>query len=70
MFAGVPMSRADTGARQRARLAFLGLRTAELEPLLDVDDIDDARAVAAAAPATRFAAELEAIEPALTGAAR
>ena len=64
------MSRADTGARQRARLAFLGLRTTELEPLLDVDDIDDARAVAAAAPATRFAAELEAIEPALTGAAR
>jgi uncharacterized protein len=70
VFAGVPMSRADTGARQRARLAALGLRTTELEPLLDVDDIDDARAVAAAAPASRFAAELEAIEPALLGAAR
>jgi len=68
VFEGVPMSRDDTGARQRARLDRLGLRTVELEPLLDVDDIDDARAVAAAAPATRFAAELAAIEPALAAA--
>jgi uncharacterized protein len=65
VFAGVPMSRPDTGARQRARLAELGLRTAELKPLLDVDDIADARAVAAAAPESRFAAALAAIERSL-----
>ena len=70
VFAGVPMSRADTGAVQRARLAALGLRTADLPPLRDVDDIAAARAVAAAAPASRFAAALAAIEPALTRAAR
>lgn len=58
-FVGVPMSRADTGAAQRARLAALGLRTASLPPLQDVDDIASARAVARAAPGTRFAAELE-----------
>jgi rSAM/selenodomain-associated transferase 1 len=64
VFAGVPMSRRDTGAAQRSRLRELGLRTAELEPLLDVDDIADARAVAAQAPASRFARALAAIEPA------
>ena len=58
-FVGVPMSRADTGAAQRARLAALGLRTVSLPPLQDVDDIASARAVARAAPGTRFAAELE-----------
>ena len=58
-FVGVPMSRADTGAAQRARLAALGLRIASLPPLQDVDDIASARAVARAAPGTRFAAELE-----------
>jgi len=65
VFAGVPMSRRRTGAVQRARLEALGLRTADLPPLLDVDDIHDARAVAAAAPSGRFAAALAAIEPAL-----
>ena len=58
VFRGVPMSAPDTGARQRARLAELGLRTAELPPLCDVDTADDARAVAAAAPRSRFAAML------------
>jgi rSAM/selenodomain-associated transferase 1 len=62
VFAGIPMSRAHTGAAQRARLAKLGLRTVDLPPLRDVDDIAAARAAAAAAPETRFAAALRAIE--------
>jgi uncharacterized protein len=61
VFAGVPMSEPTTGAVQRARLATLGLRTAILPPLRDVDTIADAHAVAAEAPAGRFAAELSAI---------
>jgi rSAM/selenodomain-associated transferase 1 len=68
VFAGVPMSRADTGAVQRARLDELGLRTTDLPALLDVDDIADARAVAAEAPAGRFAAVLAEIEPTLVPA--
>jgi rSAM/selenodomain-associated transferase 1 len=59
VFDGVPMSSAQTGARQRARLDELGLRTAQLETLRDVDTFDDATAVAALAPWTRFAAMLE-----------
>ena len=47
----------------RARLAALGLRTVDLPALRDVDDIAAARAVAAAAPASRFAAALAGIEP-------
>jgi hypothetical protein len=62
------MSRADTGAIQRARLAALGLRTLELPPLRDVDDIAAARAVAAAAPEGRFAAALAALAPAAVAA--
>jgi uncharacterized protein len=58
VFRGVPMSAGNTGARQRARLAALGLRTAVLPPLCDVDTVVDARAVAAAAPQSRFAATL------------
>ncbi len=58
VFAGVPMSDPSTGAVQRVRLAALGLRTAILPPLRDVDTIADARAVAAAAPDGRFAAAL------------
>lgn len=59
VFDGVPMSTATTADRQRARLRKLGLRTTELETLRDVDTFDDAVAVAAAAPWTRFAATLE-----------
>jgi rSAM/selenodomain-associated transferase 1 len=61
-FDGVPMSEPATGLAQRARLAALGLRTTVLPPLRDVDTIADARAVAAAAPASRFAAALAGIE--------
>lgn len=58
-FDDVPMSSEGTGRAQRERLAHLGLRTAELEQLRDVDSYDDAVAVAAHAPWTRFAATLE-----------
>ena len=54
-FAGVPMSVAETGARQEEALRRLGLRVAPLPTLRDVDLIGDARAVAATAPAGGFA---------------
>jgi rSAM/selenodomain-associated transferase 1 len=63
-FLGVPMSTAWTGRAQDARLRRLGLRVALLPALRDVDRIADARAVAAMAPAGRFARAL-----ALTGVA-
>ena len=50
------MSVDGTGAAQRARLEALGLRTADLPPLLDVDTFEDARVVAEGAPGTAFAA--------------
>ncbi len=50
---GVPMSVPETGAAQRARLR--NLRVGELPGLRDVDTGDDAEAVAAQAPWTRFA---------------
>jgi len=58
VFEGVPMSVETTGTAQRDRLAALGLGVAELPPLLDVDTIEDARAVAELAPHTRFATAL------------
>jgi hypothetical protein len=58
---GVPMSTAHTGAAQLRRLLARGRRVHRLPRLRDVDLIDDARAVAAAAPHTRFAARLAAI---------
>ncbi|GEK21009.1 TIGR04282 family arsenosugar biosynthesis glycosyltransferase [Cellulomonas xylanilytica] len=56
VFDGVPMSTALTGATQLRRLRDLGLRVRLLPRLRDVDVPDDARAVALAAPGTRFAA--------------
>jgi hypothetical protein len=58
---GVPMSTPGTGAAQRRRLHTLGLRIADLPELRDVDVIDDAVAVAAEAPAGRFARTLAAL---------
>nr|WP_238345669.1 DUF2064 domain-containing protein [Actinopolymorpha cephalotaxi] len=52
---GVPMSVSHTGAVLRQRLLASGLRVADLPPLRDVDTWDDAVAVAAQAPHTRFA---------------
>jgi rSAM/selenodomain-associated transferase 1 len=61
-FAGVPMSVAETGARQEAALRALGLRVGLLPTLRDVDLIADARAVAAMAPAGGFACALDEVE--------
>ncbi len=61
VFSGVPMSHRETCAVQRRRLHTLELATRELPELRDVDDIGDARAVAALAPRTRFARTLAAI---------
>jgi len=58
VFDGVPMSTARTAWLQRARLAELGLTTAALPGLRDVDTIVDAIAVAATVPASGFAAAL------------
>ena len=62
VFAGVPMSTSQTCSAQRARLRELDRRVVDLPPLRDVDTYDDARAVAALAPRTRFAAALAALE--------
>jgi glycosyltransferase A (GT-A) superfamily protein (DUF2064 family) len=59
---GVPMSTAHTGAAQLRRLRARGRQVHHLPCLRDVDRIDDARAVAAAAPHTRFAARLAALD--------
>ncbi len=61
-FAGVPMSIAETGARQEAALRALGLRVGLLPTLRDVDLIADARAVAAIAPGGGFARALDEVE--------
>jgi uncharacterized protein len=60
-FDGVPMSAPDTYERQRLRFAELGVRVGAQPLLRDIDTIDDAEAVAAIAPGTRFARALEAI---------
>jgi glycosyltransferase A (GT-A) superfamily protein (DUF2064 family) len=66
---GVPMSTADTGARQRARLHAAGLRVADLPLLRDVDTAADAVAVARQAPWSRFAARVRELAPVLDPAA-
>ncbi len=58
---GVPMSTPETGAAQLARLLARGRRVHRLVSLRDVDRIDDAWAVAASHPRTRFAARLAAL---------
>jgi glycosyltransferase A (GT-A) superfamily protein (DUF2064 family) len=62
---GIPTSRDDTGALQLARLRGAGLRVGLLPELVDVDTIDDALVVAAAAPTGGFAATLARFAPAL-----
>lgn len=62
VFAGVPMSRPDTGRLQLARLQELGLRTALLPELRDVDVFSDALEVAAHAPETPFARAVGALD--------
>jgi glycosyltransferase A (GT-A) superfamily protein (DUF2064 family) len=58
---GVPMSTPWTGRAQRRRLLERGRRVSSLPPLRDVDTIDDAWAVAAAAPDSHFATALAAL---------
>ncbi|MFD1721570.1 TIGR04282 family arsenosugar biosynthesis glycosyltransferase [Amnibacterium endophyticum] len=58
---GVPMSTAQTGAAQRARLVEAGLSVRDLPPLTDVDTVESAREVAAAAPGSAFASALAAV---------
>lgn len=65
---GVPMSVGHTGAAQLLRLTLAGLRVRRLPSLTDVDHVEDAREVAAAAPRSRFAAVLQGVD-ALEGAA-
>lgn len=57
------MGRPDTGAAQLERLRQLGLTVRALPRRRDVDDFDDALAVAAEAPATRFAAAVGRLGP-------
>jgi rSAM/selenodomain-associated transferase 1 len=64
VFLGIPMSSRDTCRAQIARLDALKLAWAELPTLRDVDEIADARAVAAQAPSSRFATRLKQIEAA------
>lgn len=52
---GVPMSRDDTGRRQRERLEAAGLSVGLLDELTDVDTAATAASVARTAPDTRFA---------------
>jgi glycosyltransferase A (GT-A) superfamily protein (DUF2064 family) len=49
------MSREDTGERTRRALAGIGLRTALIDTLSDVDTVADARRVAMVCPRGRFA---------------
>ena len=58
---GVPMSRADTGALQLARLTEAGLRVRMVPVLTDVDTVAEAELIAAEVPDSRFAARLAAV---------
>lgn len=62
-FVGVPMSTGHTYSDQLARLRALGLRVEVLPELRDVDEIDDARAVAGLAGGTRFARLFSSLSP-------
>lgn len=68
-FDGVPMSSPLTFDAQLARLDELGLRARLLTELRDVDEIEDAIAVAATAPATLFAAAMRDVRAAWRRAA-
>jgi len=62
VFASVPMSTHTTGRRQLDSLHRHGMRVSLLDSLRDVDDYDDAAAVAARIPHSRFAATFAAID--------
>jgi len=60
---GVPMSVAETGQVQLARLRAAGLRVRQVPELVDVDTVADAVLVARQAPGSRFAAALGILHP-------
>ncbi|MBN9153364.1 MAG: DUF2064 domain-containing protein [Microbacterium sp.] len=65
---GVPMSRGDTGARQRDRLVQAGLRVRDLPRRTDVDDAASlAHALASAAEGSALGHLRRAVEPRLRG---
>ena len=53
----VPMSTGKTGELTRLALILAGATVHETESLRDVDEVEDAESVAAAAPSTRFAGQ-------------
>jgi hypothetical protein len=55
------MSVEHTLSAQRRRLRSHGVAFSEVDELLDVDTMDDARTVAASAPDTHFARMLEVV---------
>ena len=61
-FDGVPMSTPETGRRQAARLARLGLRMRGLDLEMDVDTFADALTVANRIPASQFARAVYAVD--------
>jgi rSAM/selenodomain-associated transferase 1 len=61
VFLDVPMSVPHTAVCQRARLASLGLKVAELPALTDVDTFEDACAVASDGRPRRFAVTIESL---------
>ncbi len=63
VFRGVTMSTPTTGTVQHQRLVAAGLTVTPLPVLRDVDRIEDAHAVAATAPHTRFAQTLVQLAP-------
>ncbi len=69
-FDGVPMSRPDTGARQREQLRRLGYVIDDLASLIDVDHHADAVAVADLAPHLRSTRVLRAMRHSPSGVAR
>lgn len=69
VFAGVPMSVDDTESAQRERLEHLGLNCVTLPVLRDVDTFEDALAVAATVPDSRFAAMLSLVRTTNSAAA-
>jgi len=66
VFAGVPMSSPVTGRVQRERLRELGLRTADLPPLRDVDSFADAQHVGARLSGGHFAQALALVQSQLS----
>ena len=57
VFAGIPMSTAETGAAQDTRLRSLGLSVTTLPALVDLDTVADLAAVTESASAIRTAAQ-------------